>query len=274
MLRLPSEFPECACRVHIRLAANSEPNLPRRLGRPVRQNHSIGYVVDQTRSEYRRRNPNAQIRGVAEIRRLHGTGVRIRAAVHGEEWEHLSRFGRSHFRLRTYCDDRTIGLEEVGNGVVSAVGLGHFELRILAWTRSTRSGPGMAAAATSAVEARTQARSRFNIACDGIYLLKRGASVGEILGIDAGHRRTSACGSPAHSRVNRRNWRFGAATQAGCGASHGQENAPTDKRSLDRKPPIQTAAGGFTTSIIISDCAAFHEVTRSHAIFTKQCYIG
>jgi hypothetical protein len=90
----------------------------------------------------------------------------------------------------------------------------------------------MAAAATGAVKARPQARSRFNIACDGMYLLEGGASVSEILGVDAGDTRACACGSRPNSRVNSPNWRFGATTQAGCGASDNQRNALTDKRAL------------------------------------------
>jgi hypothetical protein len=86
----------------------------------------------------------------------------------------------------------------------------------------------MAAAATGAVKARPQARSRFNIACDGMYLLEGGASVSEILGVDAGDTRACACGSRPNSRVNSPNWRFGATTKAGCGASNSQRNALTD----------------------------------------------
>ena len=60
----------------------------------------------------------------------------------------------------------------------------------------------MAAAATGAVKARPQARSRFNIACDGMYLLESGTSVGEILGVNAGDTHTCACSARPDSRVN------------------------------------------------------------------------
>ena len=84
MLRLPSELPDCASRVHIRFAAKPELEFLCRLRRPVRQDRSVRYVVDQAGPEHRRRNPKAQIRGIAEIRRFHRTGVGIGAAIHGK----------------------------------------------------------------------------------------------------------------------------------------------------------------------------------------------
>src|SRR5216684_2589775 len=174
MLRLPSESPDRAGRVEIRFATNSQLELERCVGCPVRQNHGVGYVVDQAGAEQRRRNTKAQIRGIAEIRLLHRTVEGIRAAAHGEEREHHARFGRSHSCLRPHREDRAIGLQEAGNSVARAVGIGHFELRILSWARSTWRGPGMAASATGAVKARSQVNSRFKVAYDGMYFLESG----------------------------------------------------------------------------------------------------
>ena len=56
-------------------------------------------------------------------------------------------------------------------------------------------------------------RSRFNIACDGMYLLESGTSVGEILGVDAdGDTHTCAAAPGRTPGSTARNWTFPAAT--------------------------------------------------------------
>src|SRR5258708_6245431 len=199
MLRLPSESPDRAGGIEIWFAANSQLELERCVSRAVRQNHAVGYVVHQAGAEQRRRNTKAQIRGIAEIRLLHRTIERIRAAADGEERKDHARFGRSHSCLRPHREDRTIGLQEAGNSVARAMTLCHFELRILPWTRSTRCRPGMAAAATGAVKSRSQVDAGFKVACDGMYFLESRPGVSEIPGVDSGHRATRACSSRPHA---------------------------------------------------------------------------
>ena len=73
----------------------------------------------------------------------------------------------------------------------------------------------MATPTTSTVKAWSKANSRFNVACDGVYLLESVAGISEVFGVDTSHGRTRTCDSHPHAWINYSNSRFGGIVQAG-----------------------------------------------------------